>query len=107
MCGTCSRYAHADSSPIAGYDWLWTQCTEIQDSKIFATYRAINSLQAAASTWVSGHKPPDNVDDDDAGGEDSFGRSVGRSVGSGHATVGPWAKASAGRSASAGRVVSR
>jgi hypothetical protein len=46
------RYAHADSSPVAGFDWLWSQYVEIKDVYIFQTYTSILQLQAGTTAWA-------------------------------------------------------
>ena len=48
-----SRFGHADSSPIAGYDWLWSQYVEIRDAHLAHVFRAVINLQAAVASWAS------------------------------------------------------
>ena len=38
------RYVWSDSSPQCGYDWLWSQCTEIERSELVSTCRAGHEL---------------------------------------------------------------
>ena len=47
------RFGLADSSPIAGYDWLWSQFIEIPRSQAFRTYRAVCQLQASIEAWTA------------------------------------------------------
>ena len=47
------RYGHADSSPMAGYDWLWSQYMEINTSLVVTTYTAITKVQTAMLTWTA------------------------------------------------------
>ena len=42
------KFAHADSSPIAGFDWLWTQWTEIGVHQAPSAYVAICKLAGLA-----------------------------------------------------------
>ena len=45
------RYGHADSSPIAGYDWLWTQHVEIPVAAVDKAFKAVLTLQQETETW--------------------------------------------------------
>ena len=42
---SCIRVGWSDSSPLAGYDWIWSQYHEVDKSHLLATFRAISSLQ--------------------------------------------------------------
>ena len=49
--GRVYRFAHADSSPIAGFDWLWTQHTEIAEVAAPAAFQAICKLAAETKSY--------------------------------------------------------
>jgi hypothetical protein len=49
---TVFRYGHADSSPIAGYDWMWSQYVEVKEGHLAQTYAAVVKLQSAISLWA-------------------------------------------------------
>ena len=44
------RVGLSDSSPMAGYDWLWHHQVEIARSAAWNTYQAVSTLQALAAT---------------------------------------------------------
>ena len=46
------RYGHADSSPMGGYDWMWSSWIEVPRVMAFPVYKAINRLQLATHAWV-------------------------------------------------------
>jgi hypothetical protein len=46
------RYGHADSSPIAGYDWMWSQYVEIRAADVAPTYLAVCQLAVAMQSWA-------------------------------------------------------
>ena len=43
------RRGWSDSSPMSGYDWLWSQFREIQEDKVVAVWRAACELQLASN----------------------------------------------------------
>ena len=60
------RYGHADSSPVAGYDWFWSQHVEVKKSKAVRTYRALNRLQTAITVWAQEHQVAEGSFEDDS-----------------------------------------
>ena len=49
----CIRVGWTDSSPIAGYDWVWSQYHEIPVSKLVQCFDAVCRLQRAISAMVA------------------------------------------------------
>ncbi|CAE7581880.1 unnamed protein product, partial [Symbiodinium necroappetens] len=49
---SCIRVGWSDSSPLAGYDWIWSQYHEVDKSHLLATFRAISSLQQGVASFV-------------------------------------------------------
>ena len=47
------RYRWSDSSPLAGFDWLWTQHHEIRRSKLVETFNALVSLENAMNDCIT------------------------------------------------------
>jgi hypothetical protein len=48
----CIRAGWSDSSPIAGYDWIWSQFHEIPRTKVIATFNAVSALTQAIAERV-------------------------------------------------------
>lgn len=48
----CIRVGWSDSSPLAGYDWLWSQFHEIPLSKVVQCHRAVSALQQGTEAFV-------------------------------------------------------
>eukprot|EP00969_Alexandrium_andersonii_P249989 11048062-Alexandrium_andersonii.AAC.1 len=66
--GKVFRYLMADSSPQAGFDWLWSQLREVPESRAVAACRALNSLcldveafcrraRAGDDEWQASYEP--------------------------------------------------
>ena len=51
----CIRVGWTDSSPLAGYDWIWPQYHEIQESKLLRCFQSVCKLCAAISDFVAEH----------------------------------------------------
>ena len=49
----CVRVGWTDSSPLAGYDWIWSQYHEIPESKLIPCFLAVNRLSDAISAFVA------------------------------------------------------
>ena len=71
----CVRVGWTDSSPLAGYDWIWSQYHEIPESKLIPCFLAVNRLSDAISAFVAeqeereeGNRPAHDDDDDEAEG---------------------------------------
>jgi hypothetical protein len=47
------RYAWSDSSPIGGFEWLWSQYHEILQANVIETYRAVVQLQRSIAWHVA------------------------------------------------------
>ena len=56
----CVRFAMTDSSPIGGYDWLWSTFHEIHEDKLVSCFEALTALQTSIQDFATGL-----VDDDD------------------------------------------
>ena len=50
---TVARWAWSDSSPIAGFDWLWNRLIEIPESKVVQTSDAIVDLMAGVHEYCA------------------------------------------------------
>jgi hypothetical protein len=48
----CFRVGWADSSPIAGYDWIWSEYHEIAHRDVLACFEAVVSLAAATKSFA-------------------------------------------------------
>ena len=46
------RFGWADSSPIAGFDWIWSEYHEISRDRLVETFEAAVSLANATSTFA-------------------------------------------------------
>ena len=46
--GDSFKFGHADSSPMAGFDWLWTQTTELSMQNSVRALKAVHTLAASA-----------------------------------------------------------
>ena len=68
------RYAWADSSPLAGYDWIWSQHHQIEKAQVFRAFRAVCSLQEAIANFVSEHERELELDMEDDAPADHEGR---------------------------------
>ena len=60
----CIRVGWADSSPLAGYDWIWSQYHEIRESMLLSCFQAVHNLHRAVSEVVAEYEERD--DDADA-----------------------------------------
>ena len=49
------RYGHADSSPLGGFDWLWSQYIEVPLDQAYRVFVAITKLQTALRDWADEH----------------------------------------------------
>lgn len=58
------RYGHADSSPLGGFDWLWTQAVEVDECALLRTFIAINKLTVAIDKWWAEEEPLHDEGDD-------------------------------------------
>eukprot|EP00959_Pyramimonas_sp_CCMP1952_P069767 1456097-Pyramimonas_sp.AAC.1 len=47
------RYSWSDSSFLLGFDWLWSQCREIDKSKLLETFDAVTRLSESVSEFVA------------------------------------------------------
>ena len=62
----CIRVGWTDASPLAGYDWLWSQFHEIPSSELIRCHAAVTSLQQATSAYVAEHEQEQEQADEDA-----------------------------------------
>ena len=51
----CIRVGWTDSSPLAGYDWIWSQYHEIPESKLVRCFSSVRKLSVAISAFVAEH----------------------------------------------------
>ena len=55
------RYAHTDSSPMAGFDWLWSPEVIIQHSGILKLFAAVCKLSRGIADLCNANRPlPDS-----------------------------------------------
>eukprot|EP00974_Lingulodinium_polyedra_P111297 10765484-Lingulodinium_polyedra.AAC.1 len=47
-----SRYCMIDSSPLGGFDWVWSQYTEIANDKLVETFDAVCCLSRSVRTCI-------------------------------------------------------
>ena len=52
---TAVLFAHADSSPMAGFDWFWSQHVEVPAAQVVPTFLALVKLQNAITDFVAKH----------------------------------------------------
>ena len=55
------RFGHTDSSPISGFDWLWTQYTEIPEHQVWNVFVAVRRMQNASRAYADVHSDSDGV----------------------------------------------
>ncbi|MFM7982672.1 MAG: hypothetical protein ACKPKO_25455, partial [Candidatus Fonsibacter sp.] len=49
------RFGHSDSSPISGFEWLWTQYTEIPEHQLWNVFVAVRRMQSATRAYADVH----------------------------------------------------
>jgi hypothetical protein len=62
-----SRFSWVDSSPMCGYDWIWSQEHEIRDDKLISTFEAVLKLSNAIKLCCS-HSDADATDEEGSSG---------------------------------------
>ena len=59
----CVRVGWTDSSPLAGYDWIWSQYHEIRESMLLSCFQAVHKLHHAISVVVAESEERDDIAD--------------------------------------------
>ena len=55
----CIRYFWSDSSPMAGFDWLWSQYHEIDSDSLVSTFEAVRALVRGVKVWCDEERGSD------------------------------------------------
>ena len=58
------RFLWCDASPVAGFDWLWSQYREVRHHRLVETVRAMHKLSASVRASVPDSVHGDGMDEE-------------------------------------------
>ena len=60
------RIGWTDSSPLKGYDWIWSQYHEVAQDNVIKVFNSVVTLRRSMSQFLADFEAAANDDDDDA-----------------------------------------